>query len=84
MENIFTSLIKSVLVSLGLTASAWTTDAAIQKKSFGFATILVFSNVEIDDITKTAKFLEDVSLLIKSVSGTVEKEIRKQKGGFRC
>ena len=84
MENIFTSLIKSVLVSLGLTASAWTTDAAIQKKSFGFATILVFSNVEIDDITKTAKFLEDVSLLIKSVSGTVEKEIRKQLGGFRC
>ena len=44
----------------------------------------MFSNVEIDDITKTAKFLEDVSLLIKSVSGTVEKEIRKQKGGFRC
>ena len=44
----------------------------------------MFSNVEIDDITKTAKFLEDVSLLIKSVSGAVEKEIRKQKGGFRC
>ena len=45
MNNVHTSLAKSVLIPLGLTAAASATDAAIQKKIFGSGTTaLIFSN----------------------------------------
>ena len=56
---------KSVLISLGLTAAASATDAAIHKKIFGSgATTLVVSNEEMNDM-KIAKSLEKSALLIK-------------------
>ena len=38
MKNVLKTLAKSVLISLGLTAAASETDAAIHKKMFGYGT----------------------------------------------
>ena len=76
MKNVPKTLPKSVLVPLGLTASAQATDAAIQSKCFRSCTTLVFSNEEIDDIIKIVKSLKDADLLIKGVSETVENEVK--------
>ena len=35
MKNVLKTLVKSVLIPLGLTAATSVTDAAVQKKSFG-------------------------------------------------
>ena len=62
--NVLESLAKSVLIPLGLTAVASTTDAAIHKKMFGsgcpsdsvlHVTTLIISNKEMNDIVKRAK-----------------------------
>ena len=82
-KNVLTSLSKSVLVALELIAAASATDAAIQKNNFGSGmTILVFSNEEVDDIMKIIKSFKEAGLLIKTVSETVENELKEQKGGF--
>ena len=55
MKNVLKLLPKSVLISLGLTA----TDAAIQKNVFGPGmTTLINSKKEMDDIMKMIKSLE--------------------------
>ena len=82
MKSVLKPLAKSVPVPLGLTAAASATDAANQKEIWGSGTTLVFSNEEIDDITKIFKSLEDAGLLIKRVSETVENEVKEQKRGF--
>ena len=52
MRNIFKTLAKSVLILLGLTAAASTTDAAIHKKMFGSDnTTLKISNEEMNIMT---------------------------------
>ena len=53
MKNALKPLTKKVLISLGLTAAAAATDAAIHKKSFvlGMA-ILLISNEEMNNIMK--------------------------------
>ena len=57
------------MVPLGLPTARSAIDAAIQKKTFGLETALVFSNEEIDDIMEIAKAFEDsiLGLLIISV-----------------
>ena len=56
MKNILKPIAKSVLIPLGLTAEASTTDAAIHKKMFGSGvTTLIISNEEMNDIMKIAK-----------------------------
>ena len=45
-------------------------------------TTLIFSNEELSDIIKIVKSHEDSRLLIKSISKTVKKEIKKRKGEF--
>ena len=68
MQNVFTPLARSVLVTLGLTAAASATDAALQKKVFGLGiTKLIISNKEIEDIKKKVKSLEESGLLWKGV-----------------
>ena len=60
MKNVLTSLIKSVLVFLGLTAADSSTDATIQKKIYGLGTTtLAFSNENLIDIMKKLKSLEE-------------------------
>ena len=82
IKNLLTPLAKSILIPLGLTTAASAIDATIQKKLFGPGTKPVFSNEEIEDIIKVVKSLEDVILLIKDVSETIENEVKEQKGGF--
>ena len=73
---------KNFLIPLGLTASA--TDSAIHKKMFGSGTvILIISNVELNDVMKIVKSLEESTLSIKDVSETNKfKEAKERKRRF--
>ena len=75
MKNVLKPLVESVLIPLRLTAVASVTGATIQKKVFGSGlSTMIISNEEINYIMKVVKSLEDVGLLIKSVSETIENE----------
>ena len=51
IKNVLTRLVKSVLISLGLTAAASATDVVIQKKIFGSGTTeLIISDEGVKDI----------------------------------
>ena len=78
MKNVLKPLDKS----LGLTAAALATDAAIHKKIFGSGITLIISSEEINDIMKIVKSLEVSGLLIKGVSETIKNEAKEEKGGF--
>ena len=83
MKNVLKPLAKSVLILLGLTATASATDTSIHKKMFlSRVTTLVNSNEEMNDIIEIVKLLEKSALLIKSVSETIQNEPREQKDGF--
>ena len=80
MKNVLIPLAKSVLIPLGLTATASATDEAIQKKISGSGTIaLIISNEEMEDITKKVKSLEESELLIKGISETIKNDNRTKK-----
>ena len=70
LRNVLKPLDKSALISLGLTAAAAATDAAIHKKMFwfGMRTTFLISNEEINNIMKLIKSLEESGLLIKVIS----------------
>ena len=81
IKNVITSLAKSVLIPLGLTAPASAADAGIHKKILGSGnTTLIISNKDIEDHIRIIKSLEDSGLLLKRVTESVE--VNKQKGGF--
>ena len=83
MKNVITPLAKSVLIPLGLTATASATDAAIQKKIFrSGATVSMISNEEIEDIMKIGKSLEQSGLLIKLISEAIKNEAKELKSGL--
>ena len=83
MKNVITPLAKSVLIPLGLTATASATDAAIQKKIFrSGATVSMISNEEIEDIMKIGKSLEQSGLLIKVISEAIKNETKELKSGL--
>ena len=42
----------------------------------------MFSNDEMNDITKIVKSLEDSGVLLKGVSETIQHEAKEQRGGF--
>ena len=80
MKNVITPLAKSVLIPLGLTATASATDAAIQKKIFrSGATVSMISNEELEDIRKIGKSLEESGLLIKLISEAIKNEAKELK-----
>ena len=71
MKNVFKPLAKSVLITLGLTAAASPTNAAIQKqkKMFGSGTAtLITSNKEMNDIMKIVKWLQEFGFINKTRS----------------
>ena len=73
MKNVLKSLVKSVLIPLGLTAA----DITIHKKMFGSGTAtLIISNKEMNDTMKIVKSLEESSLLIKDISETIQNETK--------
>ena len=87
IKNVIKPLAKSVLIPLGLTAAVSATDAGIHEKILGSGhnnntTTLIISNNEMEDIIRISKFLEDSGLLLKGVTEAVQKELKKQKGGF--
>ena len=45
-------------------------------------TTLIISNDEIENIIEIVKTLEHSGLLLKGVTGTVQYEVKEQKGGF--
>ena len=59
LKNVLTSLAKSVLLPLGLSAGISAADAAIQKKVYGSGTTtLIISNKQMKDIMKIVKSFE--------------------------
>ena len=84
MKIVLKSLGKTFSKLLGLTVAATTTtDATIQKKSFGSGiTILTISKEEVNDIMKAIKSLKYADLLIKGVSETTENEAKGKKAEF--
>ena len=44
---------------------------------------LIISNDEINDIVKIVKSLEDSGLVLKGVTGTVQNEVKEQKGSSK-
>ena len=87
-KNKIKSLAKSVLILLGLTEAASAADIGIHKKILGSgnnhpsSTTLIISNVEMENIMKIVKSLEDSGLVLKRVTETVQNEVKKQKEGF--
>ena len=84
IKNMIKPLAKSVLIPLGLTASASAADAGIHKKILGSgnATTPMISNNEMEDSIKIVKSVEDSGVLLKGVIETVLNEVKEQKGGF--
>ena len=69
--NVLKPLAESILIPLGLTAAASTTDAAIHIKMFGSGTTTLILNEQMNDIVKMVKSLEESCLLMKGVSWTI-------------
>ena len=82
-KNVVKPLVKSVLISLGLTAAASAADAGIYKKILGSghdhpsSRTLIISNNEIEEIIKIVKSLEDSGLLLKGVTETFQNELKR-------
>ena len=83
MKSVLTSLTKSVLLPLGLSAGMSAADAPIQKKMFGSgSTALIISNGQMEDVIEIVTSLEESELLIKGISETNRNETKEQKGGL--
>ena len=85
MKSVIKPLSKSVLIPLGLKATASAADAGIHKKILGSGhnnTTLIISNNGMDDILKIVKSLEDSGVLLKGVSEIIQNEGKEQRGGF--
>ena len=83
IKGVLKPLAKGVLITLGSTASASATDAAIQKRIIrSGVTTLIISNKETNDIMKIDKSLEESGLLIKGVNKSIKNKAEEQKGGF--
>ena len=53
------------------------------KKIHGsWATTLIISNEEMNDMIKIVQALEDSNILLKGVTKTIKDETKEQKGGF--
>ena len=83
MKNLIKPLAKSLLIPLGLNASA-----GKHKKILGSTKrpshnrTLIVSNDEMKNIIKIVKSLEDSGLLLKWDSKTIQNEAKEQKGRF--
>ena len=65
MKSVLTSLVKSILLPLGLSAGMSAADAAIQKKIYGSTTTaLIIADEEMEGIMKIVKLLDVSGLLV--------------------
>ena len=79
IKNVTKPFAKSVLIPLGLTATASGAEAGVHKK---YQDLVIQSNNEIEDIIKIVKSLEDSGLLLDGVTKNVQNEVKEQKGGL--
>ena len=85
MKNVFTPLARSVLLLFALTAGMWATDGAIPKKILGSGTTaFIISNVEMDNIMKIVKSLEESGLLLKGISETIKNKPKEKANISEC
>ena len=83
IKSVIKPLARSVLIHLGLTATASAADAGIHKNILGSGnTTLIISNKNIDDLIVIVKSLEDSGLLLIGVTESVQNEVQEQKGIF--
>ena len=83
IKSVIKPLARSVLIYLGLTATASAADAGIHKNILGSGnTTLIISNKNIDDLIVIVKSLEDSGLLLIGVTESVQNEVQEQKGIF--
>ena len=82
MKSVLKPPAKILLITLGLTAAASATDAAIQNKNFGPGVTTITSNKEMNDIRKIDNSLEKTGLVIKGVTEAIQNEAKEQKVGF--
>ena len=75
-------LAKNVLAPLGLTAAMSTIGGSIQKKIHGSGVKLIIEEEDMKDIMKIIEALENLGILLKGVSKTIENESKEQRGGF--
>ena len=75
-------LAKNVLAPLGLTAAMSAIDGSIQKKIHGSRIKLIIEEEDMKDIMKIIEALENLGILLKGVSKTIENETKEQRGGF--
>ena len=76
------SLAKNVLTPLGLAAAMSAIDVSIQKKIHGSGVKLIIEQKDIKDIIKIIEALENLDILLKGVTKTIENETKEQRGGF--
>ena len=83
VKNVLTSLSKSVLITLDLTAATSTADGQNYKKILGpriYGSVTatpIISSKEMEDIMKVVMSLEGSRLLIKDVTQTIENKTRE-------
>ena len=84
IKNVIKLLAKSVLIPLGLRASASAADSGIHKKILGSGhnTTLIILNDDMEDILKIVKCLEYSGILLKGICEAIKNEAKEQKGGF--
>ena len=75
-------LAKNLLAPLGLTAAMSAIDGSIQKKIYGSRVKLIIEEEDMKDIMKIIEALENLGILLKVVSKTIENETKEQRGGF--
>ena len=79
IKKVIKSLVKSVLIPLGVTAAA----AGIHNKLLRSGrTTLIISNDQMKDFIKKVKSLEDSCLLLEGVSQAIQNEAKEKRGGF--
>ena len=79
IKKVIKSLVKSVLMPLGVTAAA----AGIHNKLLRSGrTTLIISNDQMKDFIKKVKSLEDSCLLLEGVSQAIQNEAKEKRGGF--
>ena len=75
-------LAQNVLAPFGLTAAMSTIDGGIQKKMRGNGTKLIIEQEDMNDVIKIIEALENLGILLKGVTKTIENENKEQRGGF--
>ena len=84
MKSVIKPLQQSI--PLRLTAAASAADAGIHKKILGSdynnTNLIISNDDEMDDNLKIVKSLEDLRVLLKGVSETIQHEAKEERGGF--